>query len=89
MRESSCSWWLGGGLCREKWTGGHVFLGGIDGKGVLKLCSMQIVVGVFCLFVFLGLFPGHKEVPRLRGLIGAVTTGLRQSHSNVGSEPHL
>ena len=24
-----------------------------------------------------------------RGLIGAVATGLRQSHSNVGSKPHL
>ena len=24
-----------------------------------------------------------------RGLIGAVAAGLRQSHSNVGSEPHL
>jgi len=23
-----------------------------------------------------------------RGLIGAVATGLRQSHSNMGSEPH-
>ena len=24
-----------------------------------------------------------------RGLIGAVAAGLRQSHSNMGSEPHL
>ena len=24
-----------------------------------------------------------------RGRIGAVATGLRQSHSNAGSEPHL
>ena len=26
---------------------------------------------------------------RGRGQIGAVATGLRQSHSNTGSEPHL
>uniref|UniRef100_A0A4X1VB04 TBC1 domain family member 4 n=1 Tax=Sus scrofa TaxID=9823 RepID=A0A4X1VB04_PIG len=29
------------------------------------------------------------EVPRLGGRIGAVATGLHQSHSNGGSEPHL
>ena len=26
--------------------------------------------------------------PQARGRIGVVATGLRQSHSNVGSEPH-
>ena len=29
------------------------------------------------------------EDSQARGLIGAVATGLRQSHSNAGSEPHL
>ena len=43
----------------------------------------------FCLFVLLGLHPRHMEVPRLRGLIGAVAAGLRQGHSNVGSELRL
>ena len=39
---------------------------------------------------FLGLLPvQHMEVPRLGGLIRAVATGLCQSHSNAGSEPHL
>ena len=38
---------------------------------------------------FLGLLPWHVEAPRLRGLTGAVATGLRQSHSNAGSEPSL
>ena len=38
----------------------------------------------FCLF--LGPLPRHVEVPRL---IGAVATGLGQSHSNASSEPHL
>ena len=33
---------------------------------------------------FLGLLPQHMEVPRLE--IRAVVTGLRQSHSNMGSQ---
>ena len=31
----------------------------------------------------------HMEVPRLRAPIGAAAVGLRQSHSNTGSEPCL
>ena len=38
---------------------------------------------------FLGPHPWHMEVPRVGGLIRAVAAGLRQSHSNVGSELHL
>ena len=46
-------------------------------------------------FSFFGLFAISWAVPaayggsQARGLIGAVATSLRQSHSNVGSEPHL
>ena len=44
---------------------------------------------IFVFLLFLGPLQGHMEVPRLGGLIGAVAAGLRQSHSNVGSEPCL
>jgi len=40
----------------------------------------------FC--YFFGPLPWLMEVPR-QGSIGAVATGLRQSHSNAGSEPRL
>ena len=38
----------------------------------------------FVFLPFLGLVPQHA-----RGQIGAIATGLRQSHSNTGSEPRL
>ena len=44
---------------------------------------------------FFGLFALPRATPvayggsQARGLIGAVAAGLHQSHSNVGSEPHL
>ena len=44
---------------------------------------------------FFGLFAISRATPvayggsQARGLIGAVAAGLHQSHSNVGSEPHL
>ena len=40
----------------------------------------------FCLF---RAAPTAHEGSQARGLIGAVAAGLRQSHSNVGSEPCL
>ena len=46
-------------------------------------------------FFFFGLFAISWAAPvaygdsQARGLIGAVATGLRQSHSNAGSEPRL
>ena len=43
----------------------------------------------FCLFVFSRAAPAAYGGSQVRGLIGAAATGLRQSHSNVGSEPHL
>ena len=48
-----------------------------------------------CIFGFFGLFAFSRAAlvayggSQARGRIGAVTAGLRQSHSNVGSEPHL
>ena len=51
----------------------------------------------FCLFVFFVVVavaiswaaPAAYGGSQARGRIGAVATGLRQSHSNAGSEPHL
>ena len=43
-------------------------------------------------FFFFGLFravPVAHEGSQPRGPIGAVASGLRLSHSNTGSEPHL
>ena len=51
----------------------------------------------FCLFVVIVVVvvvaiswaaPAAYGGSQARGLIGAVATGLRQSHSNAGSEPH-
>ena len=43
----------------------------------------------FCLLPFSRATPMAYEGSQARGLIRAVAAGLRQSHSNVGSEPHL
>ena len=45
-----------------------------------------------CLFVVVAISwaaPAAYGGSQARGQIGAVATGLRQSHSNVGSEPQL
>ena len=46
---------------------------------------------LFIYFVFLSIRAVNVAYggSQARDLIGAVVTGLRQSHSNVGSEPHL
>jgi len=49
---------------------------------------------VFCLFVVVVVAiswaaPSAYGGSQARGQIGAVATGLRQSHSNAGSEPSL
>ena len=41
------------------------------------------------LFVFSSATPMAYGGSQARGLIGAIATGLRQSHSNLGSEPGL
>ena len=43
----------------------------------------------FRLFAFSRAAPEAYGGSQVRGLIGAVATGLRQSHSNAGSEPCL
>lgn len=43
----------------------------------------------FCLFAFSRAIPVAYGVSQARDLIGAVATGLCQSHSNTGSEPRL
>ena len=40
-------------------------------------------------FVFSRATPMAYGGSQARGLVGAFAAGLRQSHSNVGSEPHL
>ena len=60
----------------------------------LKLISLFPVYLFICQFFF-RLFAFSRAAPaayggsQARGLIGAVATGLRQSHSNSGSEPCL
>ena len=44
---------------------------------------------LFCLFAISWAAPAAYGGSQARGLIGAVATGLRQSHSNAGSEPRL
>ena len=41
------------------------------------------------LFVFARATPKANGGSQARGQIGAIATGLHQSHSNAGSEPHL
>ena len=43
----------------------------------------------FCLFAISWAAPTAYGGSQARGLIGATATGLRQSHSNAGSEPRL
>ena len=54
----------------------------------------DLFVCLFCFFLLLS-FAFSRAAPAAYGgsqaidLIGAVATGLRQSHSNAGSTPHL
>ena len=60
----------------------------VKGKG-----SMSIIIYLFYFFLvflpFLGLLPMACVGSQARGPIGAVATGLQQSHSNAGSKLHL
>ena len=54
----------------------------------IVLCFFGVfVVVVFLFFVFSRATPAAYGGSLARGLIGAVAAGLRQSHSNAGSEP--
>ena len=65
-----------------------------DRKGIQKYNTFYLFI--FCLLSFVVVVvaiswaaPAAYGGSQARGLIGAVATGLRQSHSNSGSEPHL
>ena len=55
-------------------------------SGTALLCFFLFV---FCLFAISQAAPSAYGGSQARGQIGAVATGLRQSHSNAGSEPRL
>ena len=62
-------------------------LSGSERYNLLLIISLSIYFFfIFCLF---GVTPGAYGGSQARGLIGAVATGLRQNHSNTGSEPRL
>jgi len=50
-------------------------------------CLFFVFFFVFLLFLWAA--PAAYGGSQARGRIGAVATGLRQSHSNAGSEPRL
>ena len=53
------------------------------------LFSILFVVVVVVVVAISWAAPAAYGGSQARGLIGAVATGLRQSHSNAGSEPRL
>ena len=55
----------------------------------IVFCFFVLLLLLFCLFAFSRAAPMACGGSQVRGLIGAIATGLRHSHSNVGSEPHL
>ena len=62
-------------------------------KAFAVLIEIVIFFSIFFFFFFFLLFlwaaPAAYGGSQARGPIGAVATGLRQSHSNAGSEPCL
>ena len=59
----------------------------VQNLGTKKLNFFFVVVVVFLLFLWAA--PAAYGGSQARDPIGAVAAGLRQSHSNGGSEPHL
>ena len=60
---------------------------------MVKMVNFMIMYHNFYFFIFFlpfsGAAPSAYGGSLARGLIGAVATGPHQSHSNLGSEPHL
>ena len=56
---------------------------------VLKYLLCCFVLFCFCLLSFFRAALTAYGGSQARGLIGVVAAGLRHSHSNAGSEPHL
>ena len=55
----------------------------------MSFCLFVVVVVVVVVVAISWAAPAAYGGSQARGLIRAVATGLRQSHSNVGSEPCL
>jgi len=75
-------------------AGSLSLLGWKDICGKLKPGILDAFLFFFFFFfwsflTFLGLLPTAYGGSQVRGLIGAVATGLHQSHSNAGSETRL
>ena len=58
---------------------------------IISLCSCLLFLFFvcFCLFAIFWATPVAYGGSQARGRIGATAAGLRQNHSNVGSEPRL
>ena len=55
----------------------------------IQVCLFVCLFVYFCLFAISWAAPAAYGGSQARGRIGAVATGLHQSHSNAGSEPRL
>ena len=66
------------------WIDAQEWISGLYGSSIFSF-----FVCLFCLFVISRAAPAAYVDSQDRGLIGAVATSLRQSHSNEGSEPRL
>ena len=55
----------------------------------LRAIVLFFFIIYFCLFAFSRAVATAYGGSQARGQIGAVAAGLRQSHSNAGSKPHL
>ena len=73
---------------RPSWTSQRQAAGDENYFSKVRFCGVFFVgLFVFCLFAFSRAAPAAYGGSQARGPIGAVATGLRQSHSNAGSEP--
>ena len=61
----------------------------LKSQSVLPSPPSFLLYFYFCLFAFSRATPVAYGDSQARGLIGAVSAGLHQSHNNTGSEPHL
>ena len=68
---------------------GFDFATSLSSFAIVHLFNLFLFVILFYFWSFLGLLPVAYGGSQVRGLIGAVAASLRQSHSNVGSEPCL
>ena len=59
------------------------------GTPLFRNSFFPFFIFIFCLFAISWAAPSACGGSQARGLIGAVAAGLRQSHSNSGSEPRL